>query len=776
MIRPQAMDALDFEAVREQFMAHATSSATREYIARLVPQTDLTTIQIMQAQTDESLRLFYRYQRPLLNHLFPVHDLLHFVAADGILEIETLMELAFLLENAKQVHQYLETIEQPNEYPHLWATLNHVYYERAVVDKIWSVISEDGKIKDSASSELRRIRRAQSEAERSIRKTMATIMQKYASQLMEQIYTLRNDRFVVPVRSEYKNSFPGIIHGESATRTTIYIEPQEIVVINNTLSDLYVQEREEIQKILFELSQLVKEHAPSVAHNAERFIELDFLFAKAAYAAEYDAIMPELNTDNVIDIKQGRHPLIDAKHVVANDVRIGKEYQTIVITGPNTGGKTVVLKMLGLFTIMAQLGLHIPAREGSQLAVFEQIFTEIGDEQSIEQNLSTFSAHMQHVVGILNDVDEKSLVLFDELGSGTDPKEGAALAIGILEYVYQRGAITVATTHYPELKIYAYESDHVMNASVIFDVEKLMPTYQLELGMPGHSNAFDIAGRLGLQADVLTTARRYIDEREENIDAVIRRFEEEARKFVEVRTELAETKAKAEELEAQLHAEYDRLDAQKERILDQARREANKFVEDAQKQSEAIIREIKEERHQLKDHELVSARTRLKGLKHETKNVEQERGKKQENYAVGDLVYVKPLQSNGSIIEQLKNDQWLVKVGSFQTKVKTDDLRFLKAKEQKKQEQNVRRKIESRAGIQLDLRGERLADALDKLEKYLDQAQLAGYDQVAIIHGHGTGALRTGVQEYLKQSPIVKNFRFGGEGEGGVGATIATLK
>ncbi|TLG76738.1 endonuclease MutS2 [Culicoidibacter larvae] len=776
MIRPQAMDALDFEAVREQFMTHATSSATRDYIARLVPQTDLTTIQIMQAQTDESLRLFYRYQRPRFNHLFPVHDLLHFVAADGILEIETLMELAFLLENAKQVHQYLEMIEQPNEYPHLWATLNHVYYERAVVDKIWSVISEDGKIKDSASSELRRIRRAQSEAERLIRKTMATIMQKYASQLMEQIYTLRNDRFVVPVRSEYKNSFPGIIHGESATRTTVYIEPQEIVVINNTLSDLYVQEREEIQKILFELSQLVKEHAPSVAHNAERFIELDFLFAKAAYAAEFDATMPDLNIDNVIDIKQGRHPLIDAKYVIANDVRIGKEYQTIVITGPNTGGKTVVLKMLGLFTIMAQLGLHIPAREGSQLAVFEQIFTEIGDEQSIEQNLSTFSAHMQHVVGILNDVDEKSLVLFDELGSGTDPKEGAALAIGILEYVYQRGAITVATTHYPELKIYAYESEHVMNASVIFDVEKLMPTYQLELGMPGHSNAFDIAGRLGLQADVLTTARRYIDEREENIDQVIRRFEEEARKFVEVRTELAATKAKAEELEAQLHAEYDRLDVQKERVLDQARREANKFVEDAQKQSEAIIREIKEERHQLKDHELVSARTRLKGLKHETKNVEQERGQKQNNYAVGDVVYVKTLQSNGSIIEQLKNDQWLVKVGSFQTKVKTDDLRFLKAKEQKKQEQNVRRKISSRAGIQLDLRGERLADALDKLEKYLDQAQLAGYDQVAIIHGHGTGALRTGVQEYLKQSPIVKNFRFGGEGEGGVGATIATLK
>lgn len=608
---------LEFDKVLEQLSAKASSSLGREKIEQLAPSTDYIEVQRRQQATEEgSTALRLRGTVPL-GGIRDIRPACKRAGMGGMLNTAELLDVASTLYGGGRLKGFINSITEKDPLPLLEELLGQVERLQGLEDEINRAIDENGTVVDSASPVLAQVRSQIRGAERRVREKLEQMIRNANTQKMLQdaIITIRNNRFVIPVKQEYRHAFGGIIHDQSASGATLFIEPEAVVNINNELREMRLKEEREVEKILLALSARVAEVSDVLLHNVECLAEADFIFAKASYAYSLKASRPVLNDEGYLRIKKGRHPLIPADHVVPIDVELGSNYTAIVVTGPNTGGKTVSLKTMGLFSLMAMSGLQIPAEEGSVLTIFEGIYADIGDEQSIEQSLSTFSSHMTNISGILQKVNDRSLILFDELGAGTDPTEGAALAMAIIDYVHQRGARIVATTHYSELKAYAYERPQVINASVEFDEKTLRPTYRLLVGIPGRSNAFAIASRLGLPEKVLDQARDLVKTEETELDTMIASLEENQRKAEAERREAEQLRRQLEEARRQIDKELNELDERKDRLYEKAEEEARTAVEKAQREAEHIISGLRqlalEERAGIKEHKLIEARKKL---------------------------------------------------------------------------------------------------------------------------------------------------------------------
>ncbi|MHC8966925.1 endonuclease MutS2 [Priestia aryabhattai] len=779
---------LEFNKVKEQLQKKVASSLGREKVANLVPSTQYEEVVKWQEATDEAttvLRL--RGNVPLVG-IFDVRPSVKRAEIGGTLSSNELLDVASTIYAARQVKQFIEQVVEDED---LQLSIITEHIEKLmplpeVEQTIKMSIDENGTVLDGASDQLRGIRQKLRSTESRIREKLESLIRSSSAQKMlsDAIVTIRNERFVIPVKQEYRSAYGGIVHDQSSSGATLFIEPQAIVTLNNELQEAKVKEKQEIERILIALTVQVAEVANELRQNVYLLGELDFMFAKGRYSHELKASKPKMNDRGYIKLVKAKHPLIAQEDVVANDIELGDQYTSIVITGPNTGGKTVTLKTLGLFTLMAQAGLQIPALDGSEMAVFKHVFADIGDEQSIEQSLSTFSSHMVNIVDILQKVDHESLVLFDELGAGTDPQEGAALAISILDQVYERGARVVATTHYPELKAYGYNREGVVNASVEFDIETLSPTYKLLIGVPGRSNAFEISKRLGLSAEVIERAKGYIGSETNKVENMIASLEDSRRQSEHELEEAEELRKEAQKLHKELQSQIIEFNEKRDKLYEKAEEKAQATVQAASEEAEKIIsdlRKMSQKNHALvKEHELIEARKRLEDAVPTLEKSKKKPAvpKKQERtLQAGDEVKVLSWGQKGTLVEQVSNNEWQVQMGIMKMKVKEKDLQYISSPKpvETKPLAMVKGK-DYHVNLELDLRGERYENALIRVEKYIDDALLANYPRVSIIHGKGTGALRKGVQEYLKNHRSVKNIRFGEASEGGSGVTVVEFK
>ncbi|EAG9222882.1 endonuclease MutS2 [Listeria monocytogenes] len=777
---------LEFDKIKKQLTEFASSSLGEQAILELEPATDFQVVQKTQLETEEGAKIIRLRGSAPITGLTDVFAHLKRLEIGGDLNGLEIYQIGSNLRVSRQMKNFMnDLLEIGVEIPLLGALSEELLVLKEVEEDIAISVDESGKVLDTASEALSTIRRTLRRTEDRVREKLESYLRdRNASKMLsDAVITIRNDRYVIPVKQEYKGHYGGIVHDQSASGQTLFIEPQSVVDLNNERKALQAKEKQEIERILAEISASLAAWINEIHHNTFILGRFDFIFAKARFGKAMKAVTPHLSDAGVVHLIAARHPLLDAAKVVANDIYLGEDFTTIVITGPNTGGKTITLKTLGLLTLMAQSGLQIPAQEDSTIAVFEHVFADIGDEQSIEQSLSTFSSHMTNIVSILENVNQKSLILYDELGAGTDPQEGAALAIAILDASHAKGASVVATTHYPELKAYGYNRVHATNASVEFNVETLSPTYKLLIGVPGRSNAFDISRRLGLSENIITEARSLVDTESADLNDMISSLEEK-RNLAETEYEEARELARgADSLLKDLQKEITNYYQQKDKLIEQASEKAVTIVEKAEAEAEEIIHELRTMQLNgaagIKEHELIDAKTRLGKAKPKTinKTIPQAPKQKPHVFQEGDNVRVLSLGQKGTLLNKISDKEWNVQIGIIKMKIKTADLEYIQPEKPKKQRIITSvHSSDSPAKSELDLRGERYEDALQKVDKYLDEALLAGYPQVAIIHGKGTGALRTGVTEYLKNHRMVKSIRFGAAAEGGNGVTIVEFK
>ena len=779
----QAIQILEFNKIKQTVDSLCACSLGQKRVEYLSPSIDEKQVEYSLNQSDEALKIILALGEAPLGGVTDITEAIKRAKISAMLSAQELLGISRLLYAVSQLKTFSERLNEIKvDAPIFSSQVNSLVSLNSLQTAINDCIDETGYILDSASSELRNIRRSIQSTEARIKEKLNHVVSERRNKLTDGIVTIRNERYVVPVRAEAKNTFGGTVHDQSSSGNTYFIEPKEVVDLNNKLQEHHVEERREIERILRALTEEVKKFVDALAVNVEVLGEIDFMFAKGKYARLINGTRPKMNTKGIIRLVAARHPLIDQKVVVPNDIELGDEYTTIVITGPNTGGKTVTLKTVGLLTLMAQAGLLIPAHETSQLAIFDHVFADIGDEQSIEQSLSTFSSHMTNIVRIMERLTVNSLILFDELGAGTDPKEGASLAISILDYVKVRGARTIATSHYPELKAYAYENDDVINASVEFNIETLSPTYRLLVGVPGRSNAFEISKRLGLKEAILTTARAYVETERTEMTDLITKLEDRGLELDHEIQLLQKQNQEVEEMRLDYERKIAKFEAERERVLEEIKKEAFENIRQAKEEAEQIVADLRQAKKMadlsIKDHELTEKLTSLKNS--EAKQAEQFKRKARNKAPLkaGDEVMVLSLNRQGELIEKTKNGDWMVQLGMMKVNIKEDDLEYLRQSVKKKDSGKGKmiHKRNTNVGIQLDLRGERYEDAMLRLDKYMDEVLLAGYQTVTIIHGHGTGALRQGVHKYLKKNKHVASFRFGGAGEGGTGATVVELK
>ncbi|MBC1470654.1 endonuclease MutS2 [Listeria seeligeri] len=777
---------LEFDKIKKQLTEFASSSLGEQAILALTPDTDFQVVQKAQLETEEGAKIIRLRGSAPITGLTDVNAHLKRLEIGGDLNGLEIYQIGSNLRVSRQMKNFMaDLLEVGVELPLLGALSEELLVLKDVEEDITISIDESGKVLDTASEALSSIRRTLRRTEDRVREKLESYLRdRNASKMLsDAVITIRNDRYVIPVKQEYKGHYGGIVHDQSASGQTLFIEPQSVVDLNNERKALQAKENQEIERILAEISASLAGWIKEIHHNTFILGRFDFILAKARFGKVMKAVTPHLSDDGIVRLFAARHPLLERDKVVANDIYLGEDFTTIVITGPNTGGKTITLKTLGLLTLMAQSGLQIPAQEDSTIAVFEHVFADIGDEQSIEQSLSTFSSHMTNIVSILAKVNHKSLILYDELGAGTDPQEGAALAISILDASHAKGASVVATTHYPELKAYGYNRAHATNASVEFNVETLSPTYKLLIGVPGRSNAFDISRRLGLSETIITEARSLVDTESADLNDMISSLEEK-RNLAESEYEEARELARgADALLKDLQKEISNYYQQKDKLIEQASNKAATIVEKAEAEAEEIIHELRTMQLNgaagIKEHELIDAKTRLGKAKPKTinKTIPQAPKQKPHVFKNGDNVRVLSLGQKGTLLNKINDTEWNVQIGIIKMKIKTTDLEYIQPEKPKKQRIITSvHSSDSPAKSELDLRGERYEDALQKVDKYLDEALLAGYPQVAIIHGKGTGALRTGVTEYLKNHRMVKSIRFGAAAEGGNGVTIVEFK
>jgi len=787
-LQSRIFHVLEFNKVKEQLQKKVASSLGREKVANLIPSTQYEEVVKWQEATDEATTVLRLRGNVPLGGIFDVRPSVKRAEIGGTLSSNELLDVASTIYAARQVKQFIEQVveDEDLQLPIITEHIEKLMPLPEVEQTIKMSIDENGTVLDGASDQLRGIRQKLRSTESRIREKLESLIRSSSAQKMlsDAIVTIRNERFVIPVKQEYRSAYGGIVHDQSSSGATLFIEPQAIVTLNNELQEAKVKEKQEIERILIALTVQVAEVANELRQNVYLLGELDFMFAKGRYSHELKASKPKMNDRGYIKLVKAKHPLIAQEDVVANDIELGDQYTSIVITGPNTGGKTVTLKTLGLFTLMAQAGLQIPALDGSEMAVFKHVFADIGDEQSIEQSLSTFSSHMVNIVDILQKVDHESLVLFDELGAGTDPQEGAALAISILDQVYEKGARVVATTHYPELKAYGYNREGVVNASVEFDIETLSPTYKLLIGVPGRSNAFEISKRLGLSAEVIERAKGYIGSETNKVENMIASLEDSRRQSEHELEEAEELRKEAQKLHKELQSQIIDFNEKRDKLYEKAEEKAQATVKAASEEAEKIIsdlRKMSQKNHALvKEHELIEARKRLEDAVptlEKSKKKPAAPKKQERTLQAGDEVKVLSWGQKGTLVERVSNNEWQVQMGIMKMKVKEKDLEYISSPKpvETKPLATVKGK-DYHVNLELDLRGERYENALIRVEKYIDDALLANYPRVSIIHGKGTGALRKGVQEYLKNHRSVKNIRFGEASEGGSGVTVVEFK
>jgi len=787
---------LEFDKILSKLRDYAVSPMGKEMAEELRPSAEAYEINKWQNETSDAYSMIMRKGNIPLGGLHEIRPQLKRVSMGGSLGIDELMNIGEFLYVCRKVKNYSINENKDESYPYIGEFFDIIMPLTRLEKEISRVIISETEISDDASNELRSIRREIKISNDKIREQLSMIInsQSYRNMLQDYVITIRNDRYCVPVKSEYRNSFSGMIHDQSNTGSTLFIEPMSVVQLNNKIRELKMQEKAEIEKILQELSEMVRENSDVLSANLQLIAQLDFIFAKGNLAIEMEASRPVFNTRGYINIKRGRHPLLDKKTVVPIDIYLGKEFTTLLITGPNTGGKTVALKTLGLFTIMGQAGLHIPAFDNSDLAVFDNVFADIGDEQSIEQNLSTFSAHMTNTVSILKNVTPYSLVLFDELGAGTDPVEGAALAMAVIQSLKKRSIRTAVTTHYSELKVYALSTEGVENGSCEFDVESLKPTYKLLIGIPGKSNAFAISKRLGLGDDIIESAKDFIKSDEAKFEDVIADLEISKKTVVFEQERAEQYRKEAESLKKEVEKQKKKIEDQKEKILASAREEAKMIYQKAKEEADAIIKEMnRDAREKASQQKMNESRQKLKNSLADADSEinkllakRKKTGKVPEKLNVGDSVYVISLDTHANVIS-LPDDkkEVFVQAGIMKFKVPMaelvlDDFSVQENSMKNNNKNTVSTKVRANKSFgiktEIDCRGQLVDEAIGNIDKYIDDAYLAGLKKVTIIHGKGTGALRNAVQNYLRMNSHVKSHRPGTYGEGETGVTIVELK
>lgn len=783
----KALRVLEFNKIIDMLRQCAASEMGKAIVDNLLPSTDINEITLNQKETSEAVSMILKKGSLGLGGLRPVEEYIKRVNVSGVLNIEELIHIGDFLRVSRRAKDYAKSESKNDSFPLLEPQFDSIETVNDLEREIERCIPSPSEIADDASRTLREIRRNIRIANDRIKEQLNSIIHSntYKNMLQEAVITIRNERYCVPIKQEYKNAFSGLIHDQSATGATVFIEPISVVQLNNKIKELHNNEKTEIERILALLSAKVADNSEVILSNADILAHIDFVFAKAELSIKMKGVEPKFNNSGYVNIKKARHPLLDSKTVVPTDIYIGKKFNTLLITGPNTGGKTVSLKTLGLFTLMGQAGLHISAFDNSELAVFDNVFADIGDEQSIEQSLSTFSSHMTNIVRILDSVTPDSLVLLDELGAGTDPTEGAALAISIIKYLHDLGVRTAVTTHYSELKVFALTTEGIENASCEFDVETLRPTYRLLIGVPGKSNAFAISQRLGLPEYIINEAKEVLSHEDLRFEDVITDLEISRKALVIEQEKAEEYRKEAQRLKSETEKQRNKLEEQREKIIRQANEKARSLISDAKDEADAIIKEMRKlQKDGINTQALEEQRAKLKDKmnKVESKLSAKAEHKVPKTLVKGDRVKIHSLNQTGIVsVPPNKNGDVKVKAGIMTITVNIKDLSLDTSEEQltyepKKFATNISRKKRSNVSAEVDLRGMLALEAIDKLDKYLDDVYLAGVSPVTIIHGKGTGALRKAVHEYLRGNPRVKGYRLGQYGEGEAGVTIVEMK
>lgn len=789
----KALRTLEYNKIIDKLKSYADTSYGKDKCAHLLPYSDLDTIKRLQKETTDALSRILRRGSVSFGGIHDIRPSIMRLKVGSALNAVELLHISSDLDAALRVKAYggytgkdseAQTEDSLTEY---FAGLEPL---TPLNNEIKRCILSEEEIADDASSALKSVRRSIHNTNDKIHSELTSILNSSRTMLQDNIITMRNGRYCLPIRSEYKSQFQGMIHDQSSTGSTLFVEPMAIVRLNNELKELSIKEQEEIEKVLADLSNQAAEYSENLEYDFTTLSELDFIFARASLSRQMKGTEPGFNKNGILNIRKGRHPLIDPKKVVPIDIMLGKDFSMLIITGPNTGGKTVSLKTVGLLTLMGQAGLHIPAFDGSELAVFEEVYADIGDEQSIEQSLSTFSSHMTNIVTILNKADDRSLVLFDELGAGTDPTEGAALAMSILSSLHKRGIRAMATTHYSELKIYALSTKGVSNASCEFDVETLRPTYRLLIGIPGKSNAFAISSKLGLPDYIIEDAKEQIGKQDKSFEDLISDLEENRITIEKEQEEISRYKEEIEQLKKNLSRKNESLDASRDRLLKEAREQAAEILQNAKEFADQSIRkynkwmqgggnikEMEQERNSLREQISNSEAAKQKHQQKQNKNISAK------DIKIGDAVNVISLGLKGTVSTRpnAKGDLY-VQMGILRSLVNLKDIELLDEEVITApgftRTEGGKIKMSKSASVhpEINLIGKTVDEALPELDKYLDDAYLAHLPQVTVIHGRGTGALRNAIHAHLKKLNYVKSFRIGEFGEGDHGVTIVEFK
>ena len=787
----KVLRVLEYNKIIERLTDKATSEQGRKLTAALEPMTDLEAIRKAQTETADALGYLLRKGSTSFGGNKDLGMCIRSLEIGSTLSIEELLWIAAFLENVNRIKSYGRKEREDTPADSLDEYFESLEPLTPISNEIRRCILSEEEIADDASPALKKIRRSMAIANDRIHSQLASMISgSCRTYLQDAVVTMRNNRYCIPVKSEYKGQVQGMVHDQSSTGSTFFIEPAAVVNLNNELRELEIKEQEEIAVILADLSAQAGAYTELLTGNQKAMTALDFIFAKAALALEQNAAMPVFNTEHQIRIRQGRHPLLDKKKVVPIDIQLGIDFDLLVITGPNTGGKTVSLKTVGLLTLMGQAGLHIPALDRSELSIFEEVYADIGDEQSIEQSLSTFSSHMTNIVSILQEADGGSLCLFDELGAGTDPTEGAALAISVLDHLHGRGIRTMATTHYSELKVYALSTPFVENASCEFSVETLRPTYRLLIGIPGKSNAFAISSKLGLPDHIIEDAKRHITEDKESFEDLLANLENSRVTIEKERLEIAGYKEEVKALKQKLEAKQEKIDQAKEKILRQANEEAREILQNAKELADETIRVFQKAEAGISIKDLEKSRQKVRDKiseKNEKLTLKNDKPThkvlKPTQIKPGDSVKVVSMGLKGTVSSLPdKNGNLFVQCGIIRSKVSLNDLVLIEeetintGKMQRSSSGKLKMSKSYSISTEINLLGRTVDEALSELDKYLDDAYLAHLPSVRVVHGKGTGALRNAVHNYLRKNRVVKSYRLGEYGEGDAGVTIVEFK
>ena len=784
----KALKTLEFDKIIHILTAHAASEGAKEMCRKLVPYDNINDVERAQRETADALRRVYRKGSVSFGGIRDIRGSLKRLEIGGILGMSELLQIMSLLETAGKIQQYGQREADDTSRDSLDESFEFLDPVPTLASEIRRCILADDEMADDASSALLQIRRSMRQMNDKVHNTLNSMVNGSArSYLQDPVVTMRDGRYCLPVKAEHRSQVAGMIHDQSSTGSTLFIEPMAVIKLNNDFKELLMKEQQEIEKILSVLSEKAAAVTEILAENYRILTALDFIFARAMMAKDMKATRPIFNTERQIHIKDGRHPLLDPKKAVPITVRLGDDFDLLIITGPNTGGKTVSLKTVGLFTLMGQAGLHIPAFEGSRLAVFDQVYADIGDEQSIEQSLSTFSSHMTTIVSILKEVTLNSLVLFDELGAGTDPTEGAALATAILDHLHRQGIRAMATTHYSELKVYALSTEGVENACCEFDVESLRPTYRLLIGIPGKSNAFAISSRLGLEDFLIEDAKKRINAQDVSFEDMMAELQDSRVKLLNEQEEITRYKSEIRTLRDALQKKQDRIDERKEKILSDAAAQANAILQEAKDYADETMKNFHKfgkASISVKDMEAERARLREKIKENDSRTAKAAPKPKKKLKAaflhIGDRVLSLNLEGTVSTLPNSKGDLF-VQMGILRSQVNINDLEYIGEAENLQKGMTtgggkLRMSKSAAVSTEINLIGMTVDEAIAHLDKYLDDAYLAHVPSVRIVHGKGTGALRTAVHQYLKRCKHVKSFRLGTFGEGDAGVTIAEFK